>query len=176
MCLWRFFKKKNEMPPAGPCIGNAKFRETPAGQSPSPHERALYELFDKNPAKLTAEERALRAETEEAFLMARRLLGKASVDIGSAVRMPLSMAKFLAVRGFRVVSIRTGVFAAEEKEAFAWLAVHLPEIRIAEDQEDADAALYLDGRVPVMFRPETEELESLALRMAETAGKMHFVL
>lgn len=175
MCLFGFFKKKNENRPAGVRIADAAFSNAPAGRSPSEHERALYALFAKEPISLTAEERALRAETEEAFLKAGQLIGKFPVDIGTGSALPLALAKFLAIRGFVVRYIRADGFDEAEKADYAWLGVHFPDIRIVKENENT-AALYLDGREPVAFQPETESLKALAERMTEKAGGMHFII
>ena len=173
MCLLRLFHKKNAARPAGIRIGETGFAERTAGQPLSGRASALFSLFEKDPAKLSGEERALRAETEEAFLKAGARIGKCPVDIGASFVLPIALAKFLVIRGFTVRSVRAAAFLPEERGNFAWLAAHFPAIRL---EEDTGAALYLDGREPVLFDTETETLKGLAEKMAETAGRMHFTI
>ena len=176
MCLLRLFHKKNAARPAGIRIGETGFTARTAGQPLSGRASALFSLFEKDPAKLSGEERALRAETEEAFLKAGARIGKCPVDIGASFVLPIALAKFLVIRGFTVRSVRAAAFLPEERGNFAWLAAHFPAIRLEGETEDTGAALYLDGREPVLFDTETETLKGLAEKMAETAGRMHFTI
>ncbi len=115
MCLLRLFHKKNAARPAGIRIGETGFAERTAGQPLSGRASALFSLFEKDPAKLSGEERALRAETEEAFLKAGARIGKCPVDIGASFVLPIALAKFLVIRGFTVRSVRAAAFLPEER-------------------------------------------------------------
>ncbi len=174
MCLIKRIFERKEKRPAGNLIGKTVFPENAAGREPSENEKRLYELFEKDPVKLTAEERKLRAETEEAFLKAKQALGKCPINITSGTALPLALAKFLLIRGFDVWLVTTEDLYPGEKADYGWLAVHFPNLRLAKGKDPGNAALYLDEREPIMFDPERESLEMLALRMAETAWGMRF--
>ena len=70
-------------------------------------------------------------EAERALAKARAALGGAPVAVDyTAVPLPLSLARMLCERGFRMGAVYADAFFPEEEEDFRWLQAHAPDLAV----------------------------------------------
>ena len=70
-------------------------------------------------------------EAECALAKARAALGGAPVAVDyTAVPLPLSLARMLCERGFRMGAVYADAFFPEEEEDFRWLQAHAPDLAV----------------------------------------------
>ena len=107
------------------------------------------------------------ARAEQALLHAKKLLGETEIAIDyTATPAPMSLARCLLERGFRVTRIYADSIAADDQEDFRWLQEHAPDI-----------ALYATVQVKLRVLPRETQTPTLAIgqKAAYFTGTRHFV-
>ena len=133
-----------------------------------------YDEMDRNQAALAnalgipAEDSAnLRAAADSALAKAKELIGDAPVAIDYTFSFrPLSLARLLLEKGFRVTEVYADSFIAEEKDDFDWLKTHHPELKVC-------ATLHAKRRV--LARERGEKTLALGQKAAYFTGSDYFV-
>ena len=134
-----------------------------------------HEVIDKN-LKLLAEAlrggitfdlEAKKAECEKALLKAKEIIGDTEITIDyTAFPFVLSLTKLLITHGFRVTKLYTDSFMGEEKEIFAWLKEHAPDLEIYPTVHTS---------MRVLPRKNKHKILAIGQKAAYFSGTEHFV-
>ena len=107
------------------------------------------------------------ARAEAALLHAKKLLGETEIALDyTATPAPMSLARCLLERGFRVTRIYADSIAADDQEDFHWLQENAPDLE-----------LYATVQVKLRVLPRETEAPTLAIgqKAAYFTGTRHFV-
>ncbi|MEE1032649.1 MAG: nitrogenase component 1 [Ruminococcus sp.] len=108
-----------------------------------------------------------KAACEEALQKAREIIGDTEITIDfTAFPFILSLTKLLVTHGFHVTKLYTDSFPGEEKEIFAWLQEHAPELEIYPT---------VHASMRVLPRKNEEKILAIGQKAAYFSGTEYFV-
>ena len=109
----------------------------------------------------------LEAEAEEALHSLKDVLGDMEIAIDyTAVLRPFGLAKLLCEHGFAVTKIYADTVSAEDKDAFAWLKEHHPQIELSAT---------VHNKMRVLPREYEKEILCIGQKAAYFLESKHFV-